>query len=88
MPLFEFTEPSLFTDAFGPLLSTINPTKFIIIEDYLVFSDSEKVLQFVISNYLNKNTLETSYAYETIQNALSDEASFQTYFDTKPWGLF
>ena len=76
----------MFTDAFGPLLTTINPTKFIILDDYLVFSGSEKVLQFVISNYLNKNTLETNYAYETIQNALSDEASFQTYFDTKALG--
>ena len=86
VPLFEFTDTSLFTDAFGPLLSSIKPTKFIILEDYLVFSDSEKVLQLVISNYLNKNTLETSYAYETIQKSLSDEASFQTYFDTKTLG--
>ena len=86
VPLFEFTDPSLFSDAFGPLLSTINTTKFIILEDYLVFSDSEKVLQLVISNHLNKNTLETFDAYETIQNTLSDEASFQTYFDTKILG--
>ena len=86
VPLFEFTEPSLFTDAFDPLLSATNTTKFIILEDYLVFSDSEKVLQFVISNYLNKNTLETSYPYETIQKSLSDEASFQTYFDTQTLG--
>ena len=83
VPLFEFTEPSLFTDTFGPFLSPINTTKFIIIEEYLVLSSSESVLQLVISNYLNKNTLESSYTYETIQNALSDEASFQTYFDTK-----
>lgn len=87
VPLFEFTEPSLFTDTFGPFVSAINTTKFIIIEDYLVFSSSEKVLQLVISNYLNKNTLESSYSYETIQNALSDEASFQTYFDTKNLGV-
>jgi len=86
VPLFEFTELSLFTDAFGPLLSSISPIKFIILEDYLVFSDSEKVLQLVISNYLNKNTLETFDAYETIQSALSDEASFQTYFDTPSLG--
>ena len=86
VPIFEFTKPSLFTNTFGPFLSPINTTKFIIIEDYLVFSSSEKVLQLVISNYLNKNTLETSYAYKTIENALSNEASFQTYFDTKTLG--
>jgi hypothetical protein len=86
VPVFEFTESSLFTDTFSPFLSLTNTTKFIIIEDYLVFSNSEKVLQLVISNYLNKNTLETSYAYERIQKSLSDEASFQTYFDTKTLG--
>ncbi|MDB9874245.1 hypothetical protein OAC97_03205 [Flavobacteriaceae bacterium] len=86
VPLFEFTEPSLFTDTFGPFLTPTNTTKFIIIEDYLVFSNFEKVLQLVISNYLNKNTLETFDAFETIQNALSDEASFQTYFDTQTLG--
>ena len=87
VPLFEFTDPSLFTETFGPFISAVNTTKFIIIEEYLVFSNSEKVLQLVISNYLNKNTLETSNAYETIQNALSDEASFQTYFDTTTLGI-
>ena len=86
VPIFEFTNPSLFRETFGPFIAAINTTKFIIIEEYLVFSNSEKLLQFVISNYLNKNTLETSYAYETIQNTLSDEASFQTYFDSKTLG--
>ena len=83
VPVFEFTEPTIFNDSFGSLLPSINTTKFIIIDDYLVFSDSEKILQLVISNYLNKNTLETSYAYEKNQNSLSDEASLQTYFDNK-----
>jgi hypothetical protein len=83
VPLFEFTLPSLFTDTFRPFITSSNTTKFIIIEDYLVFSNSEKVLQLVISNYLNKNTLESSYAYETIQSELSDEASFQTYLNTE-----
>ena len=83
VPIFEFTEPTIFNDSFGPLLPSINTTKFIIIDDSLVFSDSEKTLQLVISNYLNKNTLETSYAYEKNQNSLSDEASLQTYFDNK-----
>jgi hypothetical protein len=86
VPVFEFTETSLFTDNFGAFLPLTNPTKFIVIEDYLVFSDSEKVLQLVISNYLNKNTLETSHAYKTIQKSLSDEASFQTYFDATTLG--
>jgi len=87
VPLFEFTLPSLFTDTFGPFITSSNTTKFIIIEDYLVFSNSEKVLQLVISNYLNKNTLESSYAYETIQSELSDEASFQTYLNTETLGV-
>ena len=45
VPVFEFTIPSLFSDTFSAFLSPINTTKFIIIEDYLVFSNSESVLQ-------------------------------------------
>lgn len=86
VPVFEFTIPSLFSDTFSAFLSPINTTKFIIIEDYLVFSNSESVLQLVISNYLNKNTLESSNSYETIRNGLSDEASYQTYFNSKTLG--
>lgn len=87
VPVFEFTTPSLFSDTFSAFISPINTTKFIIIEDYLVFSNSESVLQLVISNYLNKNTLESSYSYETIRNGMSDEASYQTYFDSKTLGV-
>ena len=81
VPLFEFTESSLFNDTFGPLLPKISPTKFITLDDYLVFSDSEEVLKLVISNYFNKNILEGSISYETLQKSLSDEASVQTYFN-------
>ena len=87
VPLFEFTTPLLFADAFGAFMSPTHTTKFIILEDYLVFSNSENVLQLVISNYLNKNTLESSNSYKTIQNALSDETSYQTYFDSKTLGV-
>ena len=83
VPIFEFTELSLFNDSFGPLLPPTRPNKFIILEDYLVFSDSDTVLQLVVSNYLNKNTLKTSYTYESIQKSLSDETSIQMYFDHK-----
>jgi len=86
VPLFEFTETTMFNAAFGPLLSSVNPTKFITLDDYLVFSDSKELLELVISNHLNKNTLETSYAYQNIQKSLSDEASFQTYFDAQSLG--
>ena len=81
VPLFEFTEPSLFNDAFGPLLPKISPTKFITLGDYLVFSDSDAVLQLTISNYFNKNTLDSSLSYQTLQKSLSDEASVQAYFN-------
>ena len=81
VPLFEFTEPSLFNDAFGPLLPKISPTKFITLGDYLVFSDSDAVLQLTISNYFNKNTLDSSLLYQTLQKSLSDEASVQAYFN-------
>ena len=81
IPIFEFTEPSLFNDAFGPLLTKISPKKFITLGDYLVFSDSDAVLQLTISNYFNKNTLDSSLLYQTLQKSLSDEASVQAYFN-------
>tara|TARA_B110000459_G_scaffold146144_1_gene159257 strand:- start:90 stop:2414 length:2325 start_codon:yes stop_codon:yes gene_type:complete len=81
VPIFEFTETSLFNDAFGPLIPKISPTKFITLGDYLIFSDSELALQLTISNYLNKNTIDSSLSYETLQKSLSDEASLQVYFN-------
>ncbi len=81
VPVFEFTEPSIFKDCFAPFLGSENATKYSVLDDYLVFSDADDVLQLVISNYLNKNTLEASFNYEAIQEFQSDETSFQTYFN-------
>ena len=81
IPLFEFTESLLFNEAFGSLLPKISPTKFITLDDYIVFSDSNELLQMTISNYFNKNTLDSNLSYETIQKSLSDEASVQLYFN-------
>ena len=83
VPIFEFTETTMFNTAFGPLLPHVKTTKFITLDDYLVFSDSKELLELVISNHQNKNTLESLYAYQNIQKSLSDEASFQTNFDTQ-----
>ena len=83
VPIFEFTETRMFNTVFGPLVTPIKSTKFIILDDYLIFSDSKELLELVISNHLNKNTLEASYSYQNIQKSLSDEASFQTYFDAQ-----
>ncbi len=48
-----------------------------------MFSDQEKILEDVISDYTNKNSLNSSKAFQNTIETLSDEASFQKTLDTK-----
>ena len=81
IPVFEFTETSLFNENFGSITQGIKPTKFIALEDYLVFSSSSEVLKMTISNYFNKNSLGSSLTYKTLQKSLSSQASVNNYFN-------
>src|SRR5690606_13025107 len=71
--------PVFFSNLFSPLITYTNATKFINIDDYLVFSDDMELLKEVISSYQNNATLYTSHAFEDMMDELSDESSLFAY---------
>ena len=83
VPIFKFNNDSIFQKSFGKLLPKLASTRYTILDHYLVFSDQEKILEDVISDYTNKNSLNSSKAFQNTIETLSDEASFQKNLDTK-----
>ncbi len=73
--ILEFKNPSYFKDSFGMLITTDSVSKYINIEDFFIFSDSEDILQNIISDYQNGLTLHTNEAYLQTALNLSNEAS-------------
>lgn len=73
--LFEFNDPTYFNDVFNPLISVNNVSKYINIDDFFVFSNSEILLQDIITNFQNGTTLANNNAYKNSALELSDEAS-------------
>lgn len=77
--IYSFDKPDFFSNLFSPLITYTNATKFINIDDYLVFSDDMELLKEVISSYQNNATLYTSHAFEDMMDELSDESSLFAY---------
>jgi len=73
--LLEFNKPSFYKDVFGPLINTDSVSKYINIEDYFVFSNSDDVLHNIISDFQNGFTLNNNAAYKQTALNLSNEAS-------------
>lgn len=88
IPVFEFTETLLFKENFESITQGIKPTKFIALDDHLIFSSSYEVLKMTISNYFNKNSLGTSLTYRTLQKSLSSQASVNHYFNNNQLAEF
>lgn len=78
VPIFEFNIPDFFKSIFYPLIEIDNINQFVILDDYLVFSNTEDILKLVVSDYLNKNTLGISTVYQNNLKLLSDDMSYQS----------
>lgn len=78
VPIFRINNDTLFQQSFGTLLPKMKTSNYTILDDFLVFSNQEGVLQDVISKYTNKNILSTNESFQNTTQKLSDEVSFQT----------
>ena len=78
VPIFKFNNDTLFQQSFGTLLPKIKTSNYTILDDFLVFSNQERVLEDVISKYTNKNILSSNESFQNTTQKLSDEVSFQT----------
>ena len=73
--VFEFSEPSFFETVFMPLVSVENISRYISIDDFFVFSNSEEALHNTITNFQNGTTLASNSAFQDVMTHLSDEYS-------------
>ncbi len=73
--IIKFEESDLFNSVFDPLVVASEVDKYIVLDDFFVFANSEDMLQNVITNYQNGTTLGASTAFKTCQSNLSDASS-------------
>lgn len=75
-PMIKFDKDSILKQGFGNILPNIEVSFYTVLDNFIVFSENETILEEIISKYVNKNSLAKSVSYQTIQKALSDEASY------------
>lgn len=80
--IFEFSKPEIFNNTFAPLINTINPSKYCIVENFFVFANSMELLQNIIASYQNKTTLGNRSYFKELSENLSNESSL--LFVAKP----
>lgn len=73
--IHQFTKPDLFSNLFSPLLKEEQPNIVFKLDHFFIFSENIEIAKYIITTYLNNNTLtNTSYYKETLSQ-LSDESS-------------
>lgn len=72
--IFNFSKSGFFKSTMSPFVKDeIN--KYMVLDDFVVFSNSEDFLLSIISQYQNKSTLSYSDTYKDVVSNLSDESS-------------
>ena len=77
--IFNITQSSLFSFLFGDVFSAKENTYFVAIKDYLVFGNSSSSLEYVIDNYISKNTLSESQYFQKFQQQISGKSNLFFY---------
>jgi hypothetical protein len=73
--ILAFENPKYFKTIFNPLISVENMSMYINIDDFFVFANSKQLLQDIITNFQNGNTLSNNSEYLKTALSVSDEAS-------------
>jgi hypothetical protein len=81
--IMEFSETSYFNEIFNPLIQVNEVSKYIALDDYFVFSNSEDALLNIIASYQNGTTMSKSDAFKKNMDELSDESSLQVVLNSE-----
>ncbi len=73
--IFNFNEPSLFTETFYPLIPKTKLGTMFQLDNFFVFTENETVAQQMIAAYKNNATLENTAFFEDYKSSLSDASS-------------
>ena len=76
--IYNFSNQKLFSETFLPFITYNTASKYCVIDNFFVFSDSIETLQRIISNYQNKTTISERNYFKEIQKDLSDQSSLIT----------
>jgi hypothetical protein len=79
--IFNITQSSLFSFLFGDAFSAKENTYFVAIKDYLVFGNSASSLEYVIDNYISKNTLSESKYFQKLQQQIYGKSNLFFYIN-------
>ena len=77
--IYEFETPQRFQNTLSPLIQFDSGSKYIVINESFVFSDSIDFLKNIISDIQNNSVLAESNHYQNIMLNLSDESSLFLY---------
>ncbi|MBT8265463.1 MAG: ribonuclease HII [Bacteroidia bacterium] len=81
--ILKFGDPAIFNTIFSPLIKSKNVTKYVVIDDFFVFSNSEDALFNIIANFQNGTTFANNDAYNSCMSELSDESSLLVVADAE-----
>ncbi|MFG6687987.1 ribonuclease HII [Mariniflexile sp. HNIBRBA6329] len=73
--IYSFSQPSLFSYTFSPLIKNIKANKYCILDNFFVFSDNLELLQSIIASYQNKTTFSESETFKKVKEQLSNASS-------------
>ncbi len=72
--IYDFSDKALFKSVLSPFVNN-DVDKYLILNDIVIFSNSEDLLTKIVSGYQNKTTLSDSDIYKQNMPYLSDESS-------------
>ncbi len=73
--IYSFSKPNLFSNAFSPLITFQNATKYCVLDNFFVFAENFEMLQNIIANYQNKTTINELSYFKDIKEQLTDASS-------------
>ena len=77
--IFNIAQANLLSFLFGDVFSVKENPYFVAIENYLIFGNSSSSLEYVIDNYISKNTLSESKYFQNFKQQISGKANLFFY---------
>ncbi|WP_320556777.1 ribonuclease HII [Winogradskyella aquimaris] len=77
--IYEFGTPDFFKLKLHPIINYDSANYFSKYDDFIVFSNSIELIESILSDVLNNNTIANSEAFKNISKNLTDESSIFIY---------
>ena len=78
--IHKINEPKLVANLFGNIFD-YSKSFFTIIEEYLIFGESNESLEYIIDNYKSRNTIALKNTFKNVSSYLSSDANIFMYLN-------